>query len=565
MTSISRTLPGLALAAALAAGTASAQAPAKPQYGGTLNVGTVYVTRTALSWDGADWNWKFNHDAGQMYEQLFAADLSKAQRNGGRQAFAADAWVPSDAMRGELAERWTWTDPLTLTVQLRKGVKFPAKEGVMAERELVAEDVVYAYTRMDQSPKKIPTYFDHIAKVEATDRHTVVFRFKSFNAEWDYRWGWGYYSSIVPREVVEAGAGDWRKANGTGPFLLSNFVQGNANTYVKNPIYWDKESIAGQAYQLPFVDGITYRTIKDESSQLTALRTGRLDILETIRWTSVDELRRNAPALKWKRFLATSANYLAMRVDQKPFDDIRVRRALNMAVNKQEVVQQFYGGNAELFSFPMSPAFEGYYEPLSAMPPEVQQLFTYDPEGAKKLLAEAGHAKGFSFKVQVCACEPNSMELLQLLAGYLQKVGVRMEIQSMEYAPFLSAMTSKTNAPGYYMSNGFTNPTTSLRKNFLTGQTWNAAQWADPKFDAQMEAIYAERDEPARQAKIKQATRDILAGAPYIFMPTPYYYAAWWPWVKNYDGELFAGAARPGPIYARMWIDQELKQKMGFK
>lgn len=134
----------------------------------------------------------------------------------------------------------------------------------------------------------------------------------------------------------------------------------------------------------------------------------------------------------------------------------------------------------------------------------------------------------------------------------------------MEYAAFLSAMTSKTNAPGYYMSNGVTNPTTSLRKNFMSGQTWNAAQHADPKFDAAMDAIYAERDEPKRQALIKQATRDILVAAPYIFMPTPYYFSAWWPWVKNYGGELAAGAARPGPIYARMWVDQELKKKMGF-
>ncbi len=553
-----------ALASVLALATAGAQAQEVPRPGGSLEIGTIYVTRTALSWDLADWNWKFNHDAGQMYEQLFAADLSKAQRNGGKHAFTADAWVPADAMRGELAESWSWPDPLTLQVKLRKGVMFPAKEGVMAERELVADDVVFSYTRMDKSPKKIPTYFDHIAAVEAPDKHTVVFRFKNFNAEWDYRFGWGYYSAIIPQEVVKAGMGDWRNANGSGPFKLSNFVQGNSNTYVKNPQYWDKEVIAGKSYQLPLVDKLTYRTIKDESSQHTALRTAKLDILEGIRWTAVEELKKSAPALKWKRYLYTSGNYLAMRMDTKPFNDVRVRRALNMAVNKQEVVKQFYGGNAEMLSFPMSPEFKGYYEPLSEMPAEVKELFTYNPDGARKLLAQAGFPKGFSFKVQVCACEANSMELLPLIAAYLEQVGVRMEIQPMEYAAFLSAMTTKTNAPGYYMHNGYTNPTTSLRKNFMSGQTWNAAQFADPKFDAAMETIYAERDEPKRQALIKQATRDVIAAAPYIYMPTPYYYAAWWPWVKNYDGEIYAGAARPGPIYARMWVDQELKKKMGF-
>ncbi|WP_204352285.1 hypothetical protein, partial [Klebsiella variicola] len=74
--------------------------------GGTLEIGTVYVTLSALSWDNADWNWKHNHDTGNVYEQLFAADLSKSKRLGGKHPFYADAWLPSDAIRGELAESW---------------------------------------------------------------------------------------------------------------------------------------------------------------------------------------------------------------------------------------------------------------------------------------------------------------------------------------------------------------------------------------------------------------------------------------------------------------------------
>jgi len=230
---------GAAIAAAVAlagmavtAGSAIAQAEA-PKYGGTVEIGSVYPTISALSWDLADWNWKQNYDTGQVYEHLFAADLSKAKRNGGKYTFQADAWLPEDAIRGELAESWKWTDPLTLEVKLRKGVKFPAKPGVMEERELVAEDVVFSYSRQEASAKKIPTYFDHLSKVEARDKHTVLFRFKEFNAEWDYRFGWGYYSGIMPKEVATAGAANWKNVNGTGPFTLTQFVQGNASTYTK--------------------------------------------------------------------------------------------------------------------------------------------------------------------------------------------------------------------------------------------------------------------------------------------------------------------------------------------
>ena len=557
---------GVASAVALALAAAMpATAQEKPQYGGTLTTTTVNPTLSVLTWDPADWNWKINQDAGQIYEQLFVADLSKARRLGGKHPFFADAWLPSDAIKGELAESWEWKEnPLRIEIKLRKGIMFPAKQGVMEARELVADDVVFSYYRLDKSPKKIPTYFDHIEKVEATDKHTVVFTFKNFLSEWDYRFGWGYYSAIYPKEVADAGATNWKNVTGSGPFMLTDFVQGNSVTYEKNPNYWDKIEIGGQQYKLPFVDKLVTRTIKDESTQHAALRSGQIDMLESVRWSAVEELKKSAPQLQWSRWLATTGTFLSMRVDTKPFDDVRVRRALNMAVNKKEIVEAFYNGNAELFAYPQHIDYVGYFEPLDQMPASVKELFEYNPDKAKKLLAEAGYPKGFSFKVQVCACDPDHMELLPLVAAYLEQVGVKIEIQPMEYAAFLSAMTSKTHAAGYFMNNGHTNPTTTIRKSFVTKQTWNPSMWADPKFDARVQEAYEERDEAKRQEIIKQLTREIVDAAPYIWLPTPYQYSAWWPWVKNYGGELRAGAVRPGPIYARIWIDQELKKKMGF-
>jgi len=93
---------------------------------------------------------------------------------------------------------------------------------------------------------------------------------------------------------------------------------------------------------------------------------------------------------------------------------------------------------------------------------------------------------------------------------------------------------------------------------------WNPSQYSDPEYDKKMAAVYLERDEAKRQAMLKEMTREILDKAPYIWLPTPHVFTAWWPWVKNYGGELRAGAVRPGPIYARIWIDQEMKKKMGF-
>ncbi len=567
----SRALAGtasLALAAvvgAFAAFTAPAVAQETPQYGGTLTTSTANPTISALTWDHADWNWKYNQDDGQIYEQLFAGDLTKAKRFGGKYGFTADGWIPSDAMRGELAESWEWKEnPLRLEVKLRKGVMFPDKPGVMKARELVADDVLFTLDRMNKSPKRVPGYFDHIEKIEAPDKHTVVFTFKQYNAEWDYRFGWGYYSGIFPREVAEAGMANWKNANGTGPFMLTDFIQGTSNTYDKNPNYWDKVTIGGKDYKLPFVDKIAYRTIKDESTLHAAFRTGKVDLLEQVRWSAAEDLLKGNPQIKSNKWLNVRGTFLAMRMDTKPFDDVRVRRALNLAVDKKEIVRSFYGGNADIFGYPQHPDYIGYYEPLEQMPDSIKELYAYNPDKAKKLLAEAGYPNGFSFKVQYCSCSPTHTDLLPLVAAYLEQVGVKLELQPMEYASFLSGMTTKKHAAGYMMDNGHTNPTTTLRKSFATGQTWNPSMYANPEIDRKIDAILNERDEPKRQQMVKAVTREIIDSAPYIWLPTQYIYTLWWPWVKNYGGELRAGGDRPGPIYARIWIDQALKKKMGY-
>ncbi|MBX3706943.1 MAG: ABC transporter substrate-binding protein [Pseudomonadales bacterium] len=539
--------------------------PGPPQYGGSLDIGTVSITLSALSWDPADWTWKANHDTGMVREQLFAADLTQSVSRGGTQRFVAEAYLPPETLRGELAESWEWEDPLTMVIRLRRGVMFTAKPGIMAARELDAHDVVFTYELLNASPKRIPSYFDHVDAVEARDDHTVVFRFNRYNAEWNYRFGYGYYSGIVPRETADVDRKDWRNVTGSGPFLLAGYIHGNSQTHVRNPDYWDTETIDGTAYPIPFVDRVVYRIIKDEATYLTALRTGKLDILEAIRWLNVEHLKETTPELRWSRWLASGGNFMALRTDHPPLDDVRVRRALNLAVNQREIVELFYGGNAELMAYPQHPGFGAYFQPLEEMPESVQALFDYDPAAARRLLAEAGYPDGFEIDAQVCSCSTGDMDLIPLLKDYLAAVGVTLNIRPMEYASFLSAMTTRTHAPAYLMGSGHVSPTTTLRKSFVTGQTWNPSIYSDPDFDARMERLYETRDEAERIRMVRDMTVEILDQAPYIWLPTPYVYSAWWPWVRNYGGELRAGAVRPGPIYARIWIDHALKQRLGFE
>ena len=539
--------------------------PGKPQYGGHLSVGTNSPSLAPLSWDPADWNYKTAQDAGFYYDRLFTADLSKSRARGGPYLFKSDSYIPSDTIKGDLVETWKWLEnPLRLEMQLRKGVMFPEKPGVMASRELTSADVTYSYDRLFTSPKRIRDFVDYVDKVEATGKYTVVMHLKNYHEDWVYRLGGGVFSSIYPKEVVDAGIADWKKANGSGPFMLTEYVNGNSQNYSKNPLYWGKETIDGVEYKLPFVDKLSIRIMKDEASRYTALRTGKLDMLQSITWNAHEELKKNAPQLQWARWLAHGAQYFAMRIDTKPFDDLRVRRALNMAVNKQEIAQTFWGGNAEVFAFPQHPDYGAYFEPLEKMPESIKELYVYNPEKAKKLLAEAGYPNGFTVKTHICACDPVLMDMAPMVSAYLEKVGVKVQFEPLEQGAFFSILRAGKNHPMMAYTNSHGGPTSGLRKNWMVGQYTNNSAWNDPSFEKKMQTTFEERDESKRQQSVREMTREILDKAPYIWLPVPYTYGAWWPWVKGYAGEVYAGGFWWSPIHARVWIDQDLKKKMGF-
>ena len=532
-----------------------------PQYGGVLEISTRWRTINALSWDNADFPWKHGHDAGTVYDYLFSGDLNKSQRNGGPFGFRTITYMPEEAMRGDLVERWSWESPLLAVLELRRGAMFPGKPGVMSPRELDAHDVVFTFELLETSARKIPDYFDYLERVYARDSHTVVFELSHYNSEWAYRFGWGPFSAILPRELANIDRNDWRNITGSGSFQLVDYIAGNRHRYERNPEYWATETIAGERYGLPFLDAYTYRLLKDESTVLAALRTGKLDIAENLRWLVVDHLRETTPELQFDRHLGPGM-VLALRNDVPPFDDVRVRRALSMAIDRQAIVDIYYQGHAEIFAFPMPPDFGDIYVPLREMPTSVRESFSYDPEQARRLLDEAGHGGGLQFKTLVSTANEDHVELFPLVASQLSAVGVDMEIELVPPTAHLSMRTSESRPAGYLYAGPTIQPITALRTNFGTGQLFNSCRCSDPEVDRTLAELPAIRDVAKQREQIRQLTRDVLEKTPVIILPTPYRYTAWWPWVRNYGGEVTAGGARPGPIYTRIWIDQELKERL---
>ena len=208
---------------------ASAQTEPKPQYGGTLEIGTVYVTLSALSFDPADWNWKLNHDTGNYLEQLFAADLTKSKKNGGKHPFYADAYLPSDAIRGELAESWEWKqDPLRVEVQPAQGHHVPGQAG----RDGVARTDRRRRRVQLQPPRQESEGPDSAISPMSTrwkppTSYTVVFNFKLVPRRMGLSLRLGLLlRQSIRRKMADAGATNWKNGNGTGPFMLDRLRAG---------------------------------------------------------------------------------------------------------------------------------------------------------------------------------------------------------------------------------------------------------------------------------------------------------------------------------------------------
>jgi peptide/nickel transport system substrate-binding protein len=306
--------------------------------------------------------------------------------------------------------------------------------------------------------------------------------------------------------------------------------------------------------------------IKDEATQLASLRTGKVDLMMAIDRRHVASLKKSSPLLFWGRYLRPGNLTLALRMDRKPFNDIRVRRALNLAVNKKEIIDTLCDRDAEMHTYPFPPAFKSVYTPLEKLPPSARELYTYNPEKAKKLLAEAGYPDGFSFKAQIANASQSALDLAAMVAAYLAKVGVKMDLEIMDYPSYVSQMMRKNHSEGYFLSTDHGTPFSGIRKNFFTGNTWNPHMMSDAYLDKTLNDTLTNPNLSEKRGLeiVKKLAVYALEQAPAVVLPTPYVYSAWWPWVKNYYGEQRVGSQRAAPILARIWIDQEMKKKMGY-
>ena len=492
-------------------------------------------------------------------------------------------YTPLSALTGQLAESWSQPDPLTYIVTLRQGVHWHDKPP-MNGRELTADDVVYNVHRITGTGSGFTELNEwatdwkgvQLESIQATDKWTVVFKLKELNLGAlaaivdEGRVGW-----IYPPEVVRehGDVTDWRNLVGTGPLMLTDWTEGSSITWEKNPDYWGYDEKYPQN-RLPYIDQLTGLIMPEEATRLAALRTGRVDYIGPIGASTmrtldkVESLQRTNPEIVIDPLISRSNNGLGMNVQLPPFDDIRVRKALQMAINLEEIGSAYYKGYADMVpQGSANRAFRCCVTQFEDWPEDVKKVFDYDPEGAEALLDDAGYprdADGIRFQTSLAHVDSYDLNYVQLVASYWAKIGVDVEIEV--YPP--AEHGALVRARDYEMINSeaagrTTGPPLSWWHYRYTPGSFDKSNVDDPWYTAKVEAAgkattleeYYRLVKELDQYAVEQFWQTWGGAAPQ--------YVAFQPWLVGFNGEMALGRAQYNTVFTRLWIDQDLKEAMG--
>ena len=339
---------------------------------------------------------------GMVYEALFGGDWA-APRS---EISFRDLYVPLKYTTGRTAESFENPDPLTYIIHLRKGTHFWDRPPVNG-REVTADDVKYSIDRMlgqgefaEAGPSPHVVFegwpLDLLKEVEVVDRYTLNFHLNKPAPLFPEVWGTDRSPLIIPREVVDTYGNDfsWEHVVGSGPWMLVEQVTGVGHFYEKNPNYYDRDEKFPEN-QIPYADKFEMLFIKDFSTRMAAMRTGKIARLQW--WRGLEyaqSLWETNPELQSAK-IAGSCWGLHLRYDLEPYSDIRVRKAMQKALNLEELASTIFGGVVlDLYPLMINPQIKTYYTPLEELLEDVQEGFRYNPARAEELLDEAGLPRG---------------------------------------------------------------------------------------------------------------------------------------------------------------------------
>jgi peptide/nickel transport system substrate-binding protein len=450
----------------------------------------------------------------------------------------------------DLAERWETPDDTTYIFYLRQGVKWHNKPPVNG-RELVAEDVKFTFDRfLTEKGNPERQLLESVERVEVVDRYTVKFLLNE-----PFVWLLDILANamcmwIIAPEVVQK-YGDLKKvetAIGTGPFLLEHYEPNVRTVFKRNPDYFRQG--------LPYVDGVEWLVLDDESTGLAMYRTGQIDAGPGGNWLvrqpDLESLKKSHPHLHYQDIQTTNATTIWMRTDKPPFADVRVRRAISHAIDRRGMIEAVWVRG--ILSPAVPPGLAEWSLPIDQLG-EGAKYYRYDPKEARRLLAEAGHPKGF--KTTLTATSGYSRDLIdavQMVLRDLKDVGIEAELKIQEYGAY-QATTGQGKFEGMAMGPYAVGwePDSSLYGPYTPDQPRNRGHVNDPKLAALVKEQRRLKDPAARKQLIFDIQRYAAEQQYYIYLSSQIITTSWQPYMKNYAHNLTFDY---GSRIAVTWLDR---------
>ncbi len=434
-------------------------------------------------------------------------------------------------LRPDAARAWeSAPDGMTFTFHLRDDLRFTNGRAVTSDDFRYAIERVLTpattskgmeyYRGLLGAPDFVAHRTAHVAGIETPDRFTIIFHLSAPDPIFPHKLAMPF-AAAVPREVVERWGRDFsRHVVGSGPFMLKEWIGGQRIVLVKNPGYF----VQGE----PRLDAIVELIGVNEELEWLKFEGGEIDV-STIP-TAVFPWVMKTPALKALTVhnVTVTTDYLGMNCQMPPFDDVRVRRAFNYAVDKHKLVQVLNdrGVVAHGVLPPNLPAFD----------PSLAG-YSYDPGKARQLLEQAGVGKNFA---PLLWLRPDRTALIlgQSIQQDLDLVGVHVVLKPIAWGPFLDAIRQPRTVPLFMLAweADFPDPANFLDV-LLSRKQWgsnNDTFYYNPEVDRLLAEAAPLTELKRRYALFDQAERIVVADAPWVFLFNPINYAIVQPWVHGY-------------------------------
>jgi peptide/nickel transport system substrate-binding protein len=465
-----------------------------------------------------------------------------------RYPFSDEAANSTDlTLKGDLAESWQGSPDFRVwTFKLRKGVKWQ-NVAPLNGRELVAADIKYCYEQYAKEGVQSFT-FQEIEGMETPDKYTVRIHLKTPNTMFPQNLA-EPGSTIFAREVLEEDGDLKKRMIGTGPYIIKEHTRKVRVVLPRNPDYFDQGR--------PYIDEYHILSTPDAATRLAAFRSGQSDIMFVASVGDAAIVKKTNPAAIIQEYKTVQTVFgLTLAQDKPPYNDVRVRRAISMAIDRQKQVDTIYGGHGILgWGIPYF-----YFQDKMPTAAELGPYWQFKPAEAKKLLAEAGHPNGFETTLFYYEYFPQMTSQVQLVQQDLKKnLNINLKITKLDYTSYYGRyVDGKWDGMAWGFQSGHAVGVDERTYQYMHSKsTKNFFRVNDPVIDELATKLRQTPDRAEQRVITKKIVDRELDQVWRMWMPSDAGFLVFQPSVRNASAlSLRRTDGYGSPAIARVWLDK---------